>query len=158
MNLYFMMIFFKWQEIRWNVFLRMTFLTVLLMINFSESNGLMWSGDKSSSWLPAWWVLQLLWWPLAESRGSNALLIFTMCFCYCFIIIFYWQEFSNMASDWLASCQPIRSHVGKSLLTTWILAWTCLGNPASWFHRFQPIKSHVRKFLWTHGFCHAFSQ
>ena len=43
-------------------------------------------------WLPAWWALWLPWWPPAGC--SNALmyqLIFTMNFCYCFIVVFCWK-------------------------------------------------------------------
>ena len=40
-----------------------------------------------------------------------------------------WHEFSNLASDWLQhNCQPIRSHVRKSLLLRWILTWLFLSN------------------------------
>ena len=43
-------------------------------------------------WLPAWWALWLPWWPPAGCNNALMyLLIFTMNFCYCFIVVFCWK-------------------------------------------------------------------
>ena len=41
---------------------------------------------------PAWWALWLPWWPPAGCNNALMyLLIFTMNFCYCFIVVFCWK-------------------------------------------------------------------
>ena len=43
-------------------------------------------------WLPAWWALWLPWWPPAGCHNALMyLLIVTMNFCYCFIVVFCWK-------------------------------------------------------------------
>ena len=43
-------------------------------------------------WLPAWWALWLPWWPPAGCNNALMyLLIFTMNFCHCFIVVFCWK-------------------------------------------------------------------
>ena len=43
-------------------------------------------------WLPAWWALWLPWWPPAGCNNALMyLLIFTMNFCYCLIVVFCWK-------------------------------------------------------------------
>ena len=43
-------------------------------------------------WLPAWWALWLPWWtPAGCNNALMYLLIFTMSFCYCFIVVFCWK-------------------------------------------------------------------
>ena len=42
--------------------------------------------------LPAWWALWLPWWPPAGCNNALMyLLILTMNFCYCFIVVFCWK-------------------------------------------------------------------
>ena len=43
-------------------------------------------------WLPAWWALWLPWWPPARCNNILMyLLIFTINFCYCFIVVICWK-------------------------------------------------------------------
>ena len=49
-------------------------------------------GWRLQLWLPAWWALWLPWWPPAGCNNALMyLLIFTINFCYCFIVVFCWK-------------------------------------------------------------------
>ena len=52
--------------------------------------GILYQGTsgKPLHWLPAWWALWLPWWPPAGCNNALMyLLIVTMNFCYCFIVV-----------------------------------------------------------------------
>ena len=54
-----------------------------------------------SEWLPAWWALWLPWWPPAGCNNALMyLLIFTMNFCYCFIVVFCWKWNLLLLNKW----------------------------------------------------------
>ena len=71
-------------------------------------------------WLPAWWALRLARWPLAEcSNDLMYFLIFTMSFCYCFIVVFCWRK-----KPWLLVLLLLMRSKPKwpcALLSSWVM-------------------------------------
>ena len=52
--------------------------------------------------VPAWWALWLPWWPPAGCNNALMyLLIVTMNFCYCFIVVFCWKQNFLLNNDHL---------------------------------------------------------
>ena len=86
-------------------------------------------GVHSRLWmLPAWWALWFPWLPPAGCNNSLMyLLIFTMNFCYCFVVVFCWK--SNLLM--LYNLTNTTMHISNIPQCTidWLL---CCGTGAVW--------------------------
>ena len=128
----------------WITFLfDMCFCSLVCFDNFKKWEMMEWK-KLAWNWLPAWWALWLPWWPpVGCNNALMYLLIFTMNFCYCFIVVFCWKYNLLLLLDnlspgcyemniwhWFYSSPPSTAYMHqwiKTALVTQIMACCLLG-------------------------------